>query len=116
MRLRAEVWVKAYLRICMNAGANAVVARHGDDDAGAVFIKVLRRDGAAALYGPAPSGIATQDIERAWSSHLTGDDVTEAAVDSYLARQIDFDPDIWIVEVEDRDGRHFLDDWLVWRT
>ena len=43
MRLKSEIWVKAYLRRCAVAGASGVVARHGDDDAGAIFIKVVRQ-------------------------------------------------------------------------
>lgn len=112
MRLKAEIWVKAYLRICANAGAMVYVLRHGDDDAGAVFIKVRLGDGRARLYGPAPSGLSVQSSERAWAPHLGGDDTSEDEVDAYLARQHTFDPDIWVIEVDDRDGRHFLDDWL----
>ena len=112
MRLKAEGWIKAYLRICSNAGAMAVVARHGDDDAGAVFVKTRGPDGQAQLFGPAPAGLDGQDTERRWSVHLGKAETTEADVDAYLARQLSFDPDIWVIEVEDRDLRHFLDDWL----
>ena len=45
MRLKAEIWIKAYIRRCAAAGAAAVVVRHGDDDAGAIFIRVSRLDG-----------------------------------------------------------------------
>ncbi|HUS95540.1 MAG TPA: DUF1491 family protein [Hyphomicrobiaceae bacterium] len=112
MRLKAQIWVHAYLRICTVGGASVVVVRHGDDDAGAVFIKQLQRDGTSQLYGPAPAGLDTQDLERAWSVHIGGNEATEAAVDAYLERQISYDPDIWILEIEDREGRHFLESWL----
>lgn len=113
MRLKAEIWVKAYLRICANAGASVVVVRHGDDDAGAVFIKLRHPNGTAHLFGPAPAGIDTQNFERAWAPHLAKPETTEQDVDAYLDRQLSFDPDIWIVEVEDPEDRHHLDNWMV---
>ena len=112
MRLKAEIWVKAYLRTCAIAGAPGVVVRHGDDDAGAVFIKICRLDGTARLFGPAPAGLDEQHRDRRWAAHLDSADTTEADVDVYLQRQIEFDPDLWVIEIEDRSGRHFLDDWL----
>jgi hypothetical protein len=113
MRLKAEIWVKAYLRACSIAGAPAVVLRHGDDDAGAIFIKVNRLDGTARLFGPAPAGLDMGVQERQWIAHLDGPGTKDAEVDAYLDRQAKFDPDLWVIEVEDRDGRHYLDDWLM---
>ncbi len=112
MRLKAEIWAKAYLRSCAAAGVMAVVVRHGDDDAGAIFIKVNRLDGTARLFGPAPAGFDTGQLERQWVPHLDGPETSEADIDAYLARQLDFDSDLWILELEDRQGRHFLDPWL----
>ena len=57
MRLKSEIWVKAYLRRCQHEGATAVLVRRGDTDAGAIYIKVSRLDGTAALFGPAPAGL-----------------------------------------------------------
>jgi hypothetical protein len=113
MRLKAEIWVKAYLRRCQHEGAAAVLVRRGDTDAGAIYIKVSRLDGTAALFGPAPAGLDEAGEDRHWQPCLSPATVDEGAADAYLARQIEFDPDVWIVSVEDRQGRHFLDGWLV---
>jgi hypothetical protein len=112
MRLKAEIWVKAYLRRCQAEGASAVLVRRGDTDAGAIYIKVSRLDGTAMLFGPAPAGLDAASEERRWQSCLEPASSPEEAADAYLERQIEFDPDLWIVSVEDRQGRHFLDDWL----
>ena len=112
MRLKSEVWVKAYLRRCQHEGAAAVLVRRGDLDAGAIYIKVSRLDGTAALFGPAPAGLAATREDRRWQSCLAREPAAERDADAYLERQIDFDPDLWIVAVEDRQGRHFLEDWL----
>jgi hypothetical protein len=114
MRLKSEIWVKAYLRRCVVAGANGVVARHGDDDAGAIFIKVLREsDMKVAVFAPAPAGLDDADVDRRWVKSLGGNFVTEAEAEAMLAREARFDSDVWIVEIEDRDGRHFLGDELL---
>jgi hypothetical protein len=104
--------VKAYLRRCQHEGAMAVLVRRGDADAGAIYIKVARLDGTATLYGPAPAGLEGAREHRRWHACLPRADAPEAEADAQLARQIEFDPDIWVVSVEDRQGRHFLDDWL----
>ena len=119
MRLKADIWVMAYVRRVNGTGAMAMVAKRGDADAGAIYIKVAQSSGAAwredrtaALYGPAPSGIDEVGRDRRWVC-LHDAATLESAVDSTLERQRKFDADIWIVDVEDRDGRHFLDDWLM---
>ncbi len=112
MRLRAEFWVKGYLRRCAVEGASAVVVRHGDDDAGAIFIKVNRLDGTCRVFGPAPAGFSGAESDRRWIAHLSPDGISEGEADAFLAREASFDSDLWLVEVEDRQGRHFLDDQL----
>ena len=112
MRLRAEFWVKGYIRRCAVEGASAVVVRHGDDDAGAIFIKVNRLDGTCLLFGPAPAGLSGSESDRRWIAQLQPAGVSEGEADAFLAREAGFDSDLWLIEVEDRDGRHFLDDQL----
>jgi hypothetical protein len=112
MRLKSELWVKAYLRRCAMEGASALLERRGDADAGAIYIKLSRLDGSAGLFGPAPAGLGATDHERRWQSCLASLSVPEAEADRYLAQQLAFDPDLWIIVVEDRQGRHFLEDWL----
>lgn len=112
MRLKSGIWVSAYLRRCNVEGAFAVVRRRGAEEAGAVFIVVNRLDGTAALYGPAPQAAfdEARPSERLFTPSLGAEaPVPEADIDTRLAREVKFDPDIWIIEVEDRAGRHFLD-------
>ncbi len=111
MRLKSGIWVAAYLRRCQIEGAAAVLRRRGAEEAGAIFIKVSRLDGSADLYGPAPQAAfdEARPSERAFSPALKNLPLPEADIESYLVRQLGFDPDLWIVEVEDRAGRNFLD-------
>jgi hypothetical protein len=111
MRLKSGIWVAAYLRRCQIEGAQAVLRRRGADEAGAVFIKVSKLDGTAEVFGPAPQTAfdEARPSDRAFIRSLKTENASEADAEAYLARQIKFDPDIWIVEVEDRAGRNFLD-------
>ena len=111
MRLKSNIWVAAYLRRCQVEGISAVLRRRGAEEAGAIFVKVSRLDGTADLYGPAPMSAfdEARPSERVYSPALKGLPLPEAEVEAYLTRQIRFDPDLWIVEVEERGGRHFLD-------
>lgn len=111
MRLKSALWVAAYLRRCQVEGVYAVVRRRGAEEAGAVFVRIDRLDGTSDLYGPAPQSAlaAAATADRSFSASLAAHPAPDAAVEAYLARELKFDPDIWIVEVEDRAGRHFLD-------
>ncbi|MFZ5689742.1 MAG: DUF1491 family protein [Pseudomonadota bacterium] len=111
MRLKSAIWVSAYIRRCMIEGAYAVVRRRGAEDAGAIFVKVDRLDGTADLYGPAPQSALdeTNPADRVFIACLRAQPRPNDDVEKYISRQIDFDPDLWVVEVEDRQGRNFLD-------
>lgn len=115
MRVTSALWAKAYIRRVQGAFASAVVACHGNDEAGAIHIKIVGPDRTAALFSPAPMSLSaapeTDDGERRFTAFFPPG-TPEATVDAHLARQREFDEDLWLIEVEDRDGRHFLDDWL----
>jgi hypothetical protein len=111
MRLKSGIWVSAYLRRCQTEGAQAVLRRRGADEAGAIFVKISRLDGTADVFGPAPQAAfeEARPSDRIFAPALKSQPVPEPDAEVYLAKQIKFDPDIWIVEVEDRAGRNFLD-------
>ena len=103
-RLKSGIFVRALIRRAEVEGAQAYVVRKGSEEAGAVFLKVSRLDGTCTVLNQARAG----DGELVWTKPL-GDSVDDAKASAYFERQIKFDPDIWIVEVEDRGGRNFLD-------
>lgn len=113
MRLKSGVWVSAYVRRCYVEGVFAVVRRRGAEEAGAIFIKVNRLDDTADVYGPAPqAAFGDADdaaVDRSFSPAMKTMPAPDVEAEAYLTRQIRFDPDLWIIETEDRAGRHFLD-------
>lgn len=110
MRLKSNIWVAAYLRRCQNEGVFGAVRRRGAEEAGAVFVKVALLNGNAMLYIPAPQTVYddSRPIERVFMP-ASKEPVLEASIEERLAKEMQFDPDVWIIETEDRAGRHFLD-------
>lgn len=99
--LPTHLWVSALLRRASIGGAFATVVHRGDADRGDVLVKVMRARGEADLYGPAFNPEGPTLFER-----LAADG--EAGVDSVIARRRANDRDLWVVEIEDAAGRHFL--------
>jgi hypothetical protein len=111
VRLKSAIWVAAYVRRCHLEGAFAVVRRRGAEEAGAIFIKIDRLDGTAVLFGPAPQTAfdEARPSDRRFIDCFGDRSVSEVEIEARLKRELNFDSDLWIVEVEDRAGRHFLD-------
>lgn len=103
-RLKTEIRVAAQLRRASIAGAFAAIARKGDPDAGAIAVKVYLGARRARLFveGRDEKG------EPQWREPLGGE-AEETAVDQFLEKEVRFDRDLWIVEIEDREGRTFID-------
>ena len=110
MRLKSAIWVAAYLRRCQTSGVVGAVRRRGAEEAGAVFVKVALLDGTALLFAPAPQAVYddSRPVERAFVQ-TSPQPLPEHEVEERLAREVRFDSDLWIVEIEDKTGRHFLD-------
>jgi hypothetical protein len=103
MLLSTDIWVGALIRRAELGGAFPMVLKKGDPSAGAVLVKVVnRRDGVARLYAEATRG----DGQQVWMRPVKSD--VEADLDAYAERARRYDPDVWVVEIDDREGRHFL--------
>ncbi len=109
MRLKSALWVAAYLRRCNVEGCSAVVRRRGAEEAGAIFVRICRLDGTSELFGPAPqSALEPGATDRIFAACLASQPAPDPEIENYLWRETEFDPDLWIVEVEDRTGRNVL--------
>ena len=103
MRLTADFWVGAYLRRLAAEDIPAFVVARGDATAGAVLVKCATLDGKARAF---QRSFDLTSGARVWMELIAGD---EAEVDTSVAAQRRMDPDLWVIEVEDRAGRHLLD-------
>lgn len=96
-----HIWVSALLRRASLGGAFGTIVHRGDADRGDVLVKVMRARGEADLYAPAFNPEGPTEFEQ-----LSAQD--EAGVDSVIARRRSSDRDLWVVEIEDSQGRNFL--------
>ena len=108
MRLKSDIFVSALIRRVFAQGGYAAVLRKGAEDAGAIFIRQRSRLGMESLYGPAPQSFLEDAMPgRLFEIRL---EAAEAdAVDQALAREIRFDPDCWVVEIEVEDRGDLFD-------
>jgi hypothetical protein len=109
MRLRTDIWVAAFLRRCASENVPAYLRRRGAPEAGAVFVKIDRLDGTSALFAPAPQSEAREGVARLFARAHRDEWIDSAQTEIRLAKEIAFDTDLWILEVEDRAGRVLLD-------
>ncbi|MDE2363648.1 MAG: DUF1491 family protein [Hyphomicrobiales bacterium] len=107
MRLRADIFVAAVIRRAQVGGAIATLRRRGASEAGAIFVVLDRLDGRLALFGPAPQS-EIDDGERRFVRMHKDEWVDASAVEHRLQREIEFDGDLWILDIEDRSARDFL--------
>ena len=101
-RLPTHLWVMAHLRHCHGLGVPATIARKGDPMGGLVILKLNQLGAGCRVLSQ------TRDLDGAlaWIGGLDGALVPEREADAYIARQRARDPDIWVVEIEHREGWH----------
>ena len=103
MRLSSDIWVYALVRRVELAGSFATIQRKGDARGGAVLVKTFNpRTRQTGLWAEA----AGRGGDTLWMRPLVSE--TEADIDAYIERAARIDPDIWVVEIEDADGRRFF--------
>ncbi len=107
--LTTGLWVMAQVRICDRNFIPATIVRRGDSDAGTVLVKLNRFEEGVTVYTQASS---TGD-DPLWSRGTGPKPVSEAEADAYIARQVKYDPDVWVLEIEDRRGQYKIDGKVV---
>ncbi|NNE84438.1 MAG: DUF1491 family protein [Alphaproteobacteria bacterium] len=107
-RLPTEIWLTAGLRRCSNDGIPATVVRRGEKQSGTVALKLNQREAGCRVLTQGRDA----DGKLTWFAALDGALVDEAEADAYLERTASRDPDIWIIEIEHRDGWHPFEDGL----
>jgi hypothetical protein len=100
-RLKTKVQVMAAVRLCAMHAIPITVARRGDEDAGTILVKLNQLERGITVL--AQTRTALGDL--AWLRATGAAPVDEATADAYIARQVKRDPDLWVVEIEDREGR-----------
>lgn len=108
-RVTSALWVSAYVRRVFVQGAFAATMRRGAEEAGTIFVLIDRLDGTVDLYGPAPQTAFDDERPRDRLFMIMEQAVERPAALDRLDKEMRFDPDMWLIEVEDREGRAFLE-------
>jgi hypothetical protein len=109
MRVTSALWVSALIRRAFASGMSALVQRRGAEEAGSIFIAIDRLDGSVDLYGPAPQTAFASAAPELRLFQQIKTRVSPADIDEAVARELRFDPDVWVVVIEDRAGRVLFD-------
>ena len=109
MGLTTGLWVSAQVRLCDIAFIPATIVRRGDPDAGTVLLKLNRFEQGVTVYAQTTSS----GDEPTWSRGTGPTPVSEAEADAYIERQVKYDPDVWVLEIEDRRGQYKMDGKVV---
>ncbi|MEK9644439.1 MAG: DUF1491 family protein [Alphaproteobacteria bacterium] len=104
-RLKTGLWISAQVRLCDLNLIPAVIARRGDADSGQVLIRRNLLNGTSIVFA------RTSALEgaTAWRRATGPDPVDDADAVAVIDREAGFDPDVWVLEIEDPDGRYELD-------
>ncbi len=98
-RVKAQLWVQMALRLGDRDGRPGMVLRRGDADAGGILVVLRDREGGFCVL----SQTRAEGGELAWLRATGADPVDQEKADAYVARQLKFDPDLWVIEFEARD-------------
>ncbi|MBZ9934971.1 DUF1491 family protein [Mesorhizobium sp. BR1-1-16] len=109
MRVTSALWVAAYVRRAFVEGAFAAVTRRGAQEAGAIFVVVDRLDGMFDLYGQAPQSAFGTDRPADRLFTLVEGAIDRERLAARIASETRFDPDLWVVELEQKTGEPLLD-------
>jgi hypothetical protein len=108
-RLPTELWVQVHLRRCSAAATPAVLVRRGEPERGAVVLKLNQLEAGCRILTQARD----LDGNLGWLAALGGKLVPEAEADAYIGRAVGRDPDLWVIEIEDRGGRNPFDGKMI---
>ena len=107
--LKSAIWVSAHIRNCFAQGLTAVVVNKGAPEAGAIYLLITIDRDKVLVFAPAPGPAHNERGEKVWVRPLGDEPVSPEKAQEYIARQRSYDPDIWVIDIDDRTGKGGLD-------
>ena len=104
-RLKSGIWIQAQIRMCTVSNLSTYVIKRGDPDAGAIYLHLNRLNGENFIYYQ----IRTASGQIAWSQSNGETPLNKDEANDYLEKQKKYDPDLWILEIEDPDNKYKFD-------
>jgi hypothetical protein len=101
-RVTSEFWVSAYKKVLESHAIPIFVVQKGNMKAGAIIVRVSDLQGLSKIF------LQSYDLDgnRRWIELAAGED---SEMDGVILRQKEVDCDLWVLEVETRNGHHYLD-------
>ena len=104
-RLKSSIWIQAQVRICSISNLSAYIIKRGDPDAGVIFLHINKLNGDNLIYYQTRA--TTGKI--AWSQSIRNTPLDDKEAHDYLEKQKEYDPDLWILEIEDPEEKYLFD-------
>ena len=108
-RLKSSIWIQAQIRICSISNLSAYVMKRGDPDAGAIFLHLNKLNGNNLVYNQ----IRAISGQIAWSQSGNGTTLDDREAHDYLEKQKKYDPDLWILEIDDPEDKYKFDGIII---
>ena len=108
-RVTSQIWISALIRRAQTAGAFVTVLHKGNAEAGAIYLVVSDLSGMMTLHGPALQGAYDSDGSLDRKFEILLENVSDEQVKNRIEQERSFDPDLWVLEIEDREGRAFAE-------
>lgn len=99
-RIPTAVWVDAHLRKFQSDGKSCYILNKGAYATGTVLLKINTLGQGCLLLQQQRN----LDGELGWMKLMKGEMTPEPDVDDYIHRAVDRDPDVWAIEIEDREA------------
>ena len=108
--LKAETIINAGIRIAEKNLTSAYVIKRGDEQAGAIFVKIDTLDGFSKLFLRNIKYDLNNDREIIEFADLYPQKrITTKEIDNRISKEIEIDRDCWVVEIEDKNGFNAFD-------
>lgn len=99
-RMPTGLWVQAHLARLSSKGIPVVLVKRGDLNSGIVIVKVNRIEGGIDIFMQGRDAAGNFS----WQPGIDGRRVDDLEADAFIKRQTAYDPDIWVIEIEDCEG------------
>ena len=101
-RIPTSFWVGGCLRRMDANACPYYVVKRGAGDSGTVLLKINLLNGSCRLLSQG------RDSEggMGWLSPFRHEEIAEQEADAYIRRAMDRDPDLWVIEIESKNGEN----------
>jgi hypothetical protein len=102
MAINSEIVVKALIKTANKNFIDAYLIKRGDINAGEIFLKLNNLEGYSMLYSYRKS-----KMKNPWEVYGSKSWQIESDINKKIDKIIKVDTDVWVIEIEDKEGKFF---------